>query len=227
MRKKERDEKEAEKRKEQGLPVVSPVTDTDLTAKPEEESDDEQRMNLSEDEAGRREAVTVSPGSLKTPATPADLLTNGDRLKRKRSGEEEMNDEGLDDVGSTPSKRLRSETPPPPPPPPEEISPRGTTPSDTPQSPSRSKLRSLVENHHLLDNAASEPPPGPLMPSILTSTDADEMYETNNAGATSMIFNGMNGTFPEDNEIETDKRDSSMERLGMGYVPELQLREGH
>ncbi|KAL8941487.1 MAG: hypothetical protein Q9216_002215 [Gyalolechia sp. 2 TL-2023] len=223
MRKKERDEKEAEKRKKEGLPTASPALNTD-PAKNDEDSDVEARMDLSEDEDERPEADVAAPGNLATPVTPVEQLINGDRLKRKRSSEG-RNDEGEDDIESTPSKRLRSETPPPPPPPPEEISAAvSMSPQAQKSLSTESSPKAVKGSRCTTDGAAGEPP---LVPPAPLQLEDDGRYETNDDEATAMIFSGMNGTSSDGDEAEMDRANMSTHGIGMGHVPELQVRQGH
>ncbi|KAL9007247.1 MAG: hypothetical protein Q9188_000050 [Gyalolechia gomerana] len=226
MRKKERDEKEAEKRKEEGLPAVSPAVDTDA-AKNDEESDIEPRMDLSEDEAERLEADMATPGNLATPVTPADLLSNGDQLKRKRNSEE-GNGEGEDDLESTPSKRLRSETPPPPPPPPEEVNSRVASPPKAQQlHPNGSSPLVVMESKSITADAAVEHRSAPPAPPAPLEFEGDGRYATNDGEATRMTFSGMNGTSSDGDEAAIDQANLSVHGLGMGHMPELQVRQGN
>lgn len=95
-----------------GGAAESPLPAAEPAIKAEDESDGDQGMDMSDDDA-EKEAKVES-----TPITPIDQMVNGEGLKRKRS-EGEIPDAvaGEEDL-ATPTKRLRSTTPPPPPPPP-------------------------------------------------------------------------------------------------------------
>jgi hypothetical protein len=115
-KKKERDrKKEEEKLKENEVTDFLANIDSAEPAKLEDDSEDE-IMAISDDEEDIKDKPSrTSPNSI-TPLTPVEQLTNGDGLKRKREGLDEVND--LADQNGTPSKRHRSATPPAPPPPP-------------------------------------------------------------------------------------------------------------
>lgn len=219
LRKKERDENEAEKRKKEGLPAGSHPTD-----KNDDESDAEPRMVLSGDEGERPEADMATPGNLATPITIADQLVNGDRFKRKRSSEE-RNGGGDDDLESTPSKRLRSETPPPPPPPTEEYNLRaGISPGALQYRSNGSSPRVVMESESTACDAVIEPPPAPSAPMEM---EGERKYETNDGVTTPMMFSGMNGTSSEGDDVEIDQANLSVHGLGMDHVRELQVGQGH
>lgn len=207
---------------------MSLAVDIGVAAKHGKESDVDQKMDLSEDEGERPEAEAVTPGDSATPLTPADQLLDGDRLKRKRSGAEERNGEGLDDMESTPSKRLRSETPPPPPPPPpKEATPGAAAPSGAQQLPSGSSVEAGMELSPTMGDVAIEPPPAPPTPIAFAYREGDERYGRNNTDTSPMMFDGMNGTPSESDEAEIDKGNLSIHGLGIGHMSELQVRQGH
>ncbi|KAI9841290.1 MAG: histone methyltransferase set2 [Thelocarpon superellum] len=95
-------------------PSPAKAADDDETETPELEAD--RTMELSDDDADLKDAAASNP------PTPGDLGSNGDTLKRKRTGQADAAEtmtptDATDDDGS-PSKRMKPTTPPPPPPPP-------------------------------------------------------------------------------------------------------------
>ncbi|KAL8705012.1 MAG: hypothetical protein Q9201_001857 [Fulgogasparrea decipioides] len=224
-RKKERDEKEAKKRGRDVLSEIAPAADAPTEAKQDEESDGDQRMDLSDDEAENPAPDITTPINSTTPVTPADQLVNGDRLKRKRDGEEESTGEGLDDVESTPNKRLRSETPPPPPPPPDD----GTaTPSDVQELPLTSAYEDSVEHEQPKgDVAVGGSPLGPPSTIYMAYTEYDKAREEGDSGTLSTIFDGMKGMPSDGDEVDMNGEDGSIDGLGIRSIPELQVRQGH
>jgi len=111
---KKREERRAEREKEEGKVAESLTLATATEEKNEDLSDGEPGMDLSDDEGGDK-----SKQDSATPITPADSLMNGNGgLKRKRDPEKGDHSLEAAEEGATPTKRPRSETPPPPPPPP-------------------------------------------------------------------------------------------------------------
>ena len=104
------DKKKAEKDAKAGSIAESPLPVTEPDMKIDGESDGDQGMDMSDDEAEESKIES-------TPITPVDQMINGDGLKRKRL-EGEVLDAVSGEGHATPTKRLRSTTPPPPPPPP-------------------------------------------------------------------------------------------------------------
>ncbi|KAL8952444.1 MAG: hypothetical protein Q9222_001635 [Ikaeria aurantiellina] len=203
-RKKERDEKEAVKRKSLGLDPAIPPADSHTSAKNDEESDGDQGMEMSDDEAGKFAPNSVTPLDTATPITPADQLINGDGLKRKRNGTGDANGNGLDDVESTPSKRPRSETPPPPPPPPAEID------------------GALLNNDAALESAQG----------LLTPCDPDDIghdrmddLETEKLGKD--IIKGLQGVPSPDEELHENEDDESMDGLAVDRLPGLEIQQSN
>lgn len=215
LRKKQRDAKDAEKTK-------SNTAKGEINEKPDEGSDGDENMELSDVEPEQLALGTDIPTVAATPVTPADQLINGDRLKRKRSEDQESNGRGLDDVESTPSKRLRSETPPPPPPPPDET-PLGA--SNLLVSASIEEAAKQTQTLADVDMAPHAPAPeGP------EYTEDDTINGFNGAGTRSMFLNGVDraSSDGEGDEAEMDKRNGSMHGLGIGQMPEVVVvHQGH
>lgn len=125
--KKTHEKKKAERRALQeskvGASKTAPVTLLTKDPRLEEHQETEQCTEMSDEERN-----DSKPGSA-TPSTPAGQGANGDGLKRKRIDGHEMEGTPAEEQ-STPTKRLKSETPPPPPPPPPP--PAGHTPQQSP-----------------------------------------------------------------------------------------------
>ena len=88
-----------------------------MTATPskaeDENSDEDKDIEMSDDEGEDKIKLEST-----TPLTPLDQSSVHERLKRKRSGADEIDGMKDDYTVSTPNKRVKSETPPPAPPPP-------------------------------------------------------------------------------------------------------------
>lgn len=178
-------------------------------------------MDLSDDEAEGAGPEAVTPNIATTPATPANQLINGDRLKRKRDGVEESNGDFVEDVESTPSKRLRSETPPPPPPPPADSDVVATnlpTPgvdADTP------------EQHEMGDEGprqASPPRPAPI--SHMDYTEDDQSRAMDQSDTLTTIFDGMKQNSRD--EMDSDRGNNGpIDGLGIRQMRELEVHHGH
>ncbi|KAL8710925.1 MAG: hypothetical protein Q9220_004524 [cf. Caloplaca sp. 1 TL-2023] len=197
-RKKERDEKEAAKRKSLGLDPAIPPADSNASAKVEEESDGDQGMEMSDDDAGKFAPNSVTPQDTETPITPADQLVNGDGLKRKRNGTDNANGDDLDDIESTPSKRPRSETPPPPPPPPAEV-------DGSPAS----------------DDAAPDSIQGSLTRCEQNDKGHDRIEILGTQRLDKNIIKGLQGLYSLDEEVHKNQDDESMR------LQELGVHQGH
>ncbi|KAL8872673.1 MAG: hypothetical protein Q9174_001736 [Haloplaca sp. 1 TL-2023] len=223
MRKKERDAREAKKSGQSGPPDVSQATDKDTKAREDEDSDGDQKMDLSDDEAEPPEPDMATPNHSLTPLTPADQLINGKRLKRKRLEEQVDNNGVPDDPESTPSKRLRSETPPPPPPPPSEKDAINTTPSGN---------QSLQDNGVYIpaleqDETAQASDGSPLDLSLTPNHRQSVMeHDAKISGNGSVGLDDMDGTASDvDGNCIDNKANGPMEGLGIKRMPELQLRQ--
>ena len=224
LRMRERDDKDAAKKKHDGLPQETSTVSVDVDAKQDEESGAENRMDMSDDEDGKPRPETVTPIRSTTPMTPAEQFTNGDRLKRKRDGEAESNGVGVSEAESTPKKQLRSETPPPPPPPP---------PPPAQDSPEVvifqhvSLLRDTapegpIEQSQMMVNGASSPPQAPPVPSHMDYTQIDDACAEDDAEIPPMLFNGISGTSSDNEEVEMNGVHGTMQELGLRQVAELQ-----
>lgn len=193
--------------------------------KPDEGSDDGEKMVLSEDEGEGPAPEPGTPAISAAPLTPADHLVNGDRAKRKRSEEGESDGVGLDDVESTPSKRPRSETPPPPPPPPEESFRETTTPPPNAHNPAKAAdFGAMTKNGHVMDDACMDPPPpaqeGPVY------TDLEETNDLNGGGTSSMLFNDVDNTPSDGDEVGMDESNLAIHGLGIRQMPEVEVHQG-
>ncbi|KAL8734900.1 MAG: hypothetical protein Q9166_001252 [cf. Caloplaca sp. 2 TL-2023] len=223
VRKKERDEKEAAKRKKEGFPAETPKVDVGMGTKQDEESDGDHRMDMSDDEDEKPEPDMATPITSATPVTPADQLINGDRLKRKRIGEEESNGDGLTDTESTPGKRLRSKTPPPPPPPPGEDGSGSATPSNSDYPSRNTDIEATTGRSNCMNSAAVDPPQAPSAPPDVEFMRYDEVCTADSGETPSMILNGVGSTASEDDDVEMDSGvHGSMHGLGIRRIPELQ-----
>lgn len=122
-KKREHEKKKAERRSKEGV-SGTPTTPAIVAGvkKEEEESDGDQDMAMSDDDEDVKPKLESA-----TPVTPSDQLLHAEGLKRKRVNDEDPDSIKLEDHESTPSKRLKSESPPPPPPPPPPAD--GTPPS--------------------------------------------------------------------------------------------------
>ena len=224
-RKKERDAKGAKKSCQSGPPGASQANDDDTKAKEDEDSEGDQRMDLSDNEAEPPEPDMVTPNQSLTPVTPADQLINGERLKRKRFEEQLDSNGGPDDSESTPSKRLRSETPPPPPPPPSEKDAMNTTPLGNACLQHSSDFITAAEQE---ETAKGEVPDGP--PLDLSSTpkyrESVVEHDAGIPGTGSVGLGGMDGSASNVDGIIINKGNGPMEGLGIKRMPELQLRQG-
>ncbi|KAL8997495.1 MAG: hypothetical protein Q9169_003275 [Polycauliona sp. 2 TL-2023] len=183
LRKMERDEKDAAKRKTDGLPLETPCVNADVGVQHDEESDGEHRMDVSDDEDEKPPMEMVTPITLATPMTPADQFVNGDRLKRKRKGEDESNAVGADGVESTPKKQLRSESPPPPP-------------------PENTGLGIATEQRLVVDSSAVKPTAAPRVASHTDYTQFDNACAADDAEVPPMLFNGTDGTSSDNEDLE-------------------------
>lgn len=227
-RKKEHGAKGTEKGKNDGLPTESHTPEADMNGKPDEGSDEDEKMELSEDEAEEAAPEMATSAISATPLSPAAQLINGDRPKRKRSDEGESNDGGMDDVDSTPSKRLRSETPPPPPPPPEEQSPGTTTPSNAHDPSESTNIGAATKHGHTMDDVDMDPRPS--APKGPVYTEQEQTSELNGADTPPMFLNGMSMTPSDGDEVDMDQSNPSIRGdggLGIGQMPELQVHQGH
>ncbi|KAL9014842.1 MAG: hypothetical protein Q9173_000509 [Seirophora scorigena] len=221
LRKKQRDAKEAEKTKKVGASAKSNTLEAKMNGRPDEGSDDDEKMELSDDEPEQPALGTETPTVAATPVTPADQLINGDRLKRKRSEEGESTGGGLDYVESTPSKRLRSETPPPPPPPPDEMA---LGASDLL---ARASMDEVARQAQALANVDMVPrSPAPEGPEY---TEDDRLDGFNGARTRPLFLNGVSRTSLDgaDDEVEVDQRNRLMHGLNIGQMPEVEVHQGH
>lgn len=221
LRKKERDEKDAAKRKNEGLPSKPLNVNVEGDAKQDEASDDEHGMDMSDDEHEKPEPEMVTPITSATPVTPADQLVNGDRLKRKRDGEGESNGAGADDTESTPKKQLRSQTPPPPPPPPTEDSPGVVRPQNFDSSRNTGPITRTEQSQAIGSDATSPSQAPPAFPRM-DYTQFDETCAANDREMPSMMFNGISGGLSDNEEVELEGVHDPMRELGIRRVPELQ-----
>lgn len=228
-RKKERDEKETKKQVNGGLAGASGGVDASTTAKQDEESDGDQRMDLSDDEAENAEPEAVTPNVPTTPATPANQLINGDRLKRKREGVEENNGDLVEDVESTPSKRLRSETPPPPPPPPVDSDVVATSSSGFSNIPATTVDADTSEQHGMGDEAAHQSDlPRPPPTSYIDYTEDDQSRAIHQSNRLATMFDGMKRNSPSDGDgTDTDRGNGPIDGLGIRQMRELEVHHGH
>ena len=112
-KKREHENKKAMRRSKEGESAASPTPALGAEVKKEEESDGDQDMAMSDDDESEKPKLEST-----TPATPSDLLSQVEGLKRKRLNDEDPEGIKSGDNEATPSKRLKSESPPPPPPPP-------------------------------------------------------------------------------------------------------------
>lgn len=224
LRKRERDDKDAAKKKQDGLPQETTTVSVDVDGKQDEESDAENRMDMSDDEDGKPQPETLTPIRSTTPMTPAEQFINGERLKRKRDGEAESHGVGVSEAESTPKKQLRSETPPPPPPPP---------PAPAPNSPEAvilqhvSSLRDTapegpIEQSQVMVNGVSSPPQAPPVSSHMDYAQIDDTCAEDDADISPMLFNGISGTSSDNEEMEMNGVHGTMQELGLRQVPELQ-----
>lgn len=181
-------------------------------------------MDLSDDEVEQLEPGLATPIQSATPVTPADQLINGERLKRKRGEEEGSNSERLDDLESTPSKRLRSETPPPPPAPPVESNVVTATPVDIQHASSASTLEDGMEPQETGNGATvSDSPLDPPAELYMEYAGYDETHAAEATGEISTIFDDIHGTPSDGDEVEGH---GSIDGLGIRHMPELQVRQG-
>lgn len=182
-------------------------------------------MVLSEDEAEGPAPGLRTPAISAAPLTPAYHLVNGDRPKRKRSEEGESDGVGLDEAESTPSKRLRSETPPPPPPPPEEDFRATTPPPNAHNQAKAADFEVMPKNGHMMDAACMDPPPpaqeGPVY------TDLEGTIDLNDGGTSSMFFNDMDKTPSDGDELGMDKSNLAIHGMGIVQMPEVEVHQGH
>ncbi|KAL9602575.1 MAG: hypothetical protein Q9219_001719 [cf. Caloplaca sp. 3 TL-2023] len=219
VRKKERDVREANKGKKEGLPAAPLTMEADSAAK-HDESDADQKMDPSDDEAERAAADVVTPGNWATPVTPAEHLINGDGLKRKREDEEERNDDGVFEAESTPSKRVKSETPPPPPPPPppssEEITSGNVHHGDLQRSLNGLHSEATTQHGLATDHETLESSPAPA-PCLALAYTGNERYETSDTGASPELSHSASATPSEGDEVATSKHNLSVH--GLGIVP--------
>ncbi|CAL8582085.1 histone methyltransferase set2 [Xanthoria parietina] len=221
LRKKERDEKDAAKRKNEGLPSKPLNVNVDGDAKQDEASDDEHGMDMSDDEHEKPEPEMVTPITSATPVTPADQLVNGDRLKRKRDGEEGSNGVGANDTESTPKKQLRSQTPPPPPPPPAEDSPGVARPPNFDSS-RNTGLVTRTEQSQAIGRDAGSPSQAPPVFPRMDYSPFDATCAADEREMPSMMFNGIGGGLSDNEEVELEGVHDPMHKLGIRRVPELQ-----
>ena len=122
-KKREHEKKKAERKSQVGELAASPVpVIASDVKKEEEESEGDQDMAMSDDDEDGKPKLESA-----TPVTPSDQLLQAEGLKRKRLDNEDADSMKLEDNESTPSKRIKSESPPPPPPPP----PADGTPPDS------------------------------------------------------------------------------------------------
>lgn len=119
---KKKTERRALQESKVGASKTLPTTLVTTDLKPEKHQDPEQGMEMSDEEQNGSKRGSA------TPDTPAGQGTYGDGLKRKRIDDHQMEGTPVEEQ-STPTKRLKSETPPPPPPPPP---PAGDTPQQSP-----------------------------------------------------------------------------------------------
>lgn len=225
-RKKERDEKEAKTQVNGGPVEASGEVDASTTVKPGEESDGDQRMDLSDDEAENAGPEAVTPNIATTPATPANQPINGDGLKRKRDGVEESNGDFIKDVESTPSKRLRSETPPPPPPPPADSDVVATPSSGYADLPTAAVDADTSEQHEMGDEAPRQASaPHPPATSYMDYTEDDQSRAIDRSDTLATIFDGMKQNSRD--EIDTDRGNGPIDGLGIRQMRELEVHHGH
>ncbi|KAL8782875.1 MAG: hypothetical protein Q9213_005052 [Squamulea squamosa] len=222
LRKKERDEKDMDKKKKGDLPLETPNGHGDVDAKQDEDSDGEHRMDMSDDDDEKPEPVLATPFASATPMTPADQLANGDRLKRKRNGEEGTSDAGENDAESTPKKQLKSETPPPPPPPPAEDSPVMVTPSDLNFSSGGTGLDVSIQHSQVMGREAHSSQQAPSASSCMEYTQYEDTCIADSTEVPSMMFNGIDGPSSDGEEVDIEDAHGTMRGLGIRRVPELQ-----
>lgn len=111
-KKKEHDEKKAERKAKVEEGGISEATALNPEVKREDDCEEGLDMAMSEDEVEKPRHESA------TPVTPMDQLLIAEGLKRKRGIEDYPNGIKKEDDEATPKKRLKSESPPPPPPPP-------------------------------------------------------------------------------------------------------------
>ncbi|KAL8848848.1 MAG: hypothetical protein Q9221_006144 [Calogaya cf. arnoldii] len=216
LRKKERDEKDAASRKKEGLPSETPNVNVDVDTKQDEGSDDEHKMDVSDDEDAKPDPEMV------TPVTPADQSVNGDRLKRKRDVEEASTGAGANEAESTPKKQLRSETPPPPPPPPEND---GVSTPQNLDSSGKIGLETPVEQSQTMGTGTVSPLQASPVPSPPQDyTQFDDACAAEDTKVSTMMFNGIGGNLSDNEGVEMDGVHGSMHGMGIRRVPELQGR---
>ncbi|KAI4208045.1 MAG: hypothetical protein LQ346_000209 [Caloplaca aetnensis] len=225
-RKKERDGKEAGTQKKNEMPAASDTPEAAAYEKPDEGSDDEEKMGLSEDEAEAPAPELGTPANSVTPLTSACQLVNGNRPKRRRSEDGESDGVGLDEVGSTPRKRLRSETPPPPPPPPEENFLDMTPPSSAHNLIKGADFKAMTQNGHMMDEDICKNPPRPA-PVGSVYTDHEETVDLNGGGASPMFLNGVGNSPSDGDEGGMDKSNLAIHGMGIGQMPEVEVHQGH
>lgn len=208
------------------MPAASDTPEAAAYEKPDEGSDDEEKMGLSEDEAEAPAPELGTPANSVTPLTSACQLVNGNRPKRRRSEDGESDGVGLDEVGSTPRKRLRSETPPPPPPPPEENFLDMTPPSSAHNLIKGADFKAMTQNGHMMDEDICKNPPRPA-PVGSVYTDHEETVDLNGGGASPMFLNGVGNSPSDGDEGGMDKSNLAIHGMGIGQMPEVEVHQGH
>lgn len=122
---KERQKRKAERKAHDTGSSRSNDPAVDSVAKSEEDpSDEEKDVDMSDNEEDKVKLEST------TPITPLDPTSTSEGLKRKRDGTDDIRHMNHDRTESTPSKRLKSETPPPVPPPPPPAPENGDYPAD-------------------------------------------------------------------------------------------------
>ena len=159
----ERQKRKAEKKSKEPDACKSPNAGVEAVTTTEGvNSDEDKDVEMSDDDDdddGERKVKIESD----TPITPLDQLSVVEGLKRKRVGTDDINGSKEEDPESTPSKRLKSESPPPVPPPPSHAPPDGMF-VDAEQAEYENALVGMDTDHESFAsamNALSKPPPPP------------------------------------------------------------------
>lgn len=228
-KRREHEKRKAERKEKDGETFTPQKEMADLDVMKEDESDEEQAVNLSDDEADKGKQGSG------TPITPIDQISNGDGLKRKRG---DTNDEpGI----ATPSKRVRSETPPPPPPPPPPPS-DGHFPSENTPPEGMAEAANGMEPSNLFDgeyNASphdmmDEPtllresptlevdPPSPPLAFTLVGPLPGQMENSDHTQSPS-VFEASDVTPIESEGERVDQREESYAEIGLERIQRLQV----
>lgn len=237
-KKREHDKKRAERKAKPEGAQGSPATVVETPVKKEDESDGEEVMVMSDDEDVKAEDIKEESKSI-TPITPMDKISNGDGLKRKRGGENELNGVKAEDEEATPSKRPRSLTPhvPPPPPPPAEGIPEddsvmddsgeynGETPQESPygvygQGTVNGVTAFLEEQMDVL----RPPPPPPPLP--IESPATDISYGNNHQQTDEIIRHFEFAKTPDGREDMSDEQDDDFATIHYDQARYLEAQGG-